>query len=427
LSYNLFINNKWDSLISIGKKAINNNIEYFYLDYRIGIAYYAKKNYMNAAQFLEKSLRYNSDDNNAVKYLYYSYIMSNRESEAILLSGKYKFLRILKSNSKAFKVFQYIYLETGPGLSNNQKKNSKIDIDGKEKLYGEIDKYENLYYSQIGLGLRFGKRISIYHSFSNIIIDNQKEICYGINPPYDMTDVVITNNYKLFQNSYYINCRIQFINGFSVIPGFHFINDKFSKLNKNFIIVQPPLNDNNFSFNTKMINNYIYSLNIIKNISKFVFKLSGSYSAIDTFGFSQAGLDITFSPLGNNTFFLNSGISSVKDLSLKNNQKGNLILKEAAGFKILPALWCNFAVTLNNLTMSNESNGLVVYNVPDQILSKYEINILFIVNKEIELSLMYQFIKKENDYQQYIYSDSFLINKTFYSNNLIITGIKWKL
>ena len=46
-SFKFYNDKEWDSLIYIGRQALNNDIEYFYLDYRIGKAFFEKKNFMN--------------------------------------------------------------------------------------------------------------------------------------------------------------------------------------------------------------------------------------------------------------------------------------------------------------------------------------------------------------------------------------------
>ena len=44
-SYQLYLDKKWPELIKFGNKAIHLGYDYFYLQMRIGIAYYEKKNY----------------------------------------------------------------------------------------------------------------------------------------------------------------------------------------------------------------------------------------------------------------------------------------------------------------------------------------------------------------------------------------------
>lgn len=42
-SYELYTQKKWDELIIVGKEALKNNFDFYYLRVRLGIAYYEKR------------------------------------------------------------------------------------------------------------------------------------------------------------------------------------------------------------------------------------------------------------------------------------------------------------------------------------------------------------------------------------------------
>ena len=44
-TYQLYLDKNWNELITYGNKAIEKGYDYFYLQLRVGIAYYEKKNY----------------------------------------------------------------------------------------------------------------------------------------------------------------------------------------------------------------------------------------------------------------------------------------------------------------------------------------------------------------------------------------------
>ncbi len=54
-TYRFYMNGNWKDLINSGKNALKNNIDYYYLRMRIGIAYYETKRYMQAAKHFEKA------------------------------------------------------------------------------------------------------------------------------------------------------------------------------------------------------------------------------------------------------------------------------------------------------------------------------------------------------------------------------------
>jgi len=72
LSYKAYIIKDWKEVKSIGSKAINQDIDYFYLRMRLGIAYYEQENYRKAAQHFDKAIDFNPDDSLATEYLFYA-------------------------------------------------------------------------------------------------------------------------------------------------------------------------------------------------------------------------------------------------------------------------------------------------------------------------------------------------------------------
>jgi len=88
-TYGLYLDKNWKDLVSLGKKGLDNGFDYFYLRMRIGIAYYELGNYRRAIPHFRKALVFNSKDQYANEYLYYSYLFSGRKADAINLSEKF--------------------------------------------------------------------------------------------------------------------------------------------------------------------------------------------------------------------------------------------------------------------------------------------------------------------------------------------------
>ena len=82
LIYRCFIEKKWDSVIVVGKQALIQDIDYYYLRVRLGISYYNKTDYSNASVHLKKAREFNSADPVIADYLYYAYRYSNKSEEA---------------------------------------------------------------------------------------------------------------------------------------------------------------------------------------------------------------------------------------------------------------------------------------------------------------------------------------------------------
>ena len=82
-TYRLYEKGEWKELTRVAREAYRQGIDYFYLRLRTGIAWYNLGNYMQAEINLEKALELNSTDRTAIEYLYYSYLMQKKGSDAL--------------------------------------------------------------------------------------------------------------------------------------------------------------------------------------------------------------------------------------------------------------------------------------------------------------------------------------------------------
>ncbi len=421
--YNSYLKKNWNDVIQIGKLAIKNNIDYFYLRERTGIAYYEKKNYRKAIIHFKKALKFDSDNNTILEYLYYSYMLSGREDDAKVLSTKFSEELCKKINVKQNKIIKNIYFEGGNSFSNNNSKNGDIDIDGNEDIRGEMDRNNDILYAHLGIKSNINSYISVYQGYSNINISKTKQI--RINDKNVRTD-----DYKLKQNEYYINSNIHLTNGLKITPAFHLINVKFASIKTVYLPPPPPPSFQLKSFSGTIYRfprkdtsfyNYLFSLSITKDISLFSISIFETYSNLNGKKQLQTGASIVYYPLGNLDLYTNTTLISIYEY------KNRFIFDQMLGFKIFPKIWLESFVTLGNLANCNEKNGFVVYNIGDKITSKKGISLIWSLSKNIELSLQYQNMKKRTSYKTYTSLNGYITtNNIKYINQTIIGGIKWK-
>lgn len=418
--YNSYLKKDWNDVIHIGKLAIKNNIDYFYLRKRLGIAYYEKKNYRKAIIHFKKALKFDSDNNTILEYLYYSYMLSGREDDAKVLSIKFSENLYKKLNIKENKIIENIYSEAGYTFSNNNSKNGNIDIDGYENIRGEMDRNNDILYAHLGIKSNINNYISVYQGYSNINISKTKQI--RINNKNARTD-----NYKLKQNEYYITSNIHLTNGLKITPAFHLINVNFTSIETKYTIYHPPWEPKptiiyKYPRKNTSFYNYLFSLSITKNISLFSISMFETYSNLNDKRQFQTGTSIVYYPLGNLNLYTNTTLVNIYEY------KNRFIFDQMVGFKVFPKIWIEGFVTLGNLTNYNEKNGFIIYNIPDKITSRKGISLILPLSENIELSLRYQNIKKRTSYKTYTSLDNYITtNNIKYINQTIIGGIKWKL
>ena len=72
-TYSLFLEKNWDQLIELGTTSLNQGLDFYYLYYRLGIAYFHKKNYIKAIEHFDNALVFNDSDPYLLEYKYYSF------------------------------------------------------------------------------------------------------------------------------------------------------------------------------------------------------------------------------------------------------------------------------------------------------------------------------------------------------------------
>jgi tetratricopeptide (TPR) repeat protein len=459
-TYDLYFQQKWDSLILVGKIGIKNDIDYYYLRYRMGMAYYYKGKYIKAIQHFEKARKFNTMDTTLYEMLYYSYVFSNRYPDAKVISKKFtenQFQRIILQNEGAkdnnlkkesysknnnlevdsvtssvrkMKVIEAIYTEGGYTISNNFKLNSDKAAPKKPgrpdtSFRNETDLFGNEIYFHLGLQHRIGKSITLYHGYNYINFTKLKT---------SKTNIIKTDEYHLIQNEYYLKAIINIKNVINIIPAFHYINVGFTTFYPSLkTSVAPPVWI--YPENTVKLNNFIGSLTISKDFSIFSPSISLSFSNLNNIYQSQAGLSFGIYPLGNldfysftsaTGFFQGPGVGSMFRSKLSEKR---IIISETIGGKLYKNLWGTASFYYGNMQNFNDKNAFVVYNTTDIINYKLDISLLFVISKRFDVSLTYGFSDMETPLKKYSSPLQSTPSLTYlkYQNNSIIGGFKWKI
>lgn len=372
-SYQLYTDKNWGELIKYGKKAVKAGYDYFYLEMRIGIAYYEKKNYSIAESHFKKALTYSSDDALALEYLYYCFIFNGRNEEARMLSKKFNSELAQKTSTDKQSSIGFIMFECGTKESDSIK------------YYNAGTKTRSNYfnpptYAQLGLNHYIKRRFSVFHAFTYF---NQENFLG-----------VIT------QAQYYIKSSIPIKNNWLISPAFGWINIQFKT---EFTPIPPPgykgppipkqtnisQNDyymgslaiqkifgrltlslgttvSNFSNQTQLNHNGFFALNVFGN-SKLILGCSEYVHTID----SYATINYATSPF--------IYIQPIKYFSIKASYITN---------------------TNNNII---EDNGYLVNNSPDLTQNRLGLLANFYIHKHFSLYGLYQLENKFEGVQQFKY------------------------
>ena len=421
LTYRYYMEQKWDSVIYIGKQALKNDIDYYYLRTRLGLSYYALKHYIPAITHLAKAREFDTSDPVVADYLYYACLLANRTEEArILIPSLTRESR--PAAESVNRVVEQAGVEIGYVLSSNNTPIQTPDLMGPDSIYGETDLYGNYFYAHAGLKFHISNRIKLTTGYNYLNFSKLKYIQYV---PYTVPkqNFDTSFSYNISQNEGYAGLSWYLNKGLRILPAFHFINVRYPNTRVTF---------DNFAYRFTRTDtsfwNFMAGLTVSKEFGRVTLDLSGSWSNINNLSQKQIGGAITWYPLGNLNLYTYTTLTGF----FQKNEK-RLLLSQMIGVKITPWFWTEGSFYYGDFTNANILNGLIVYNNSDAIDYKGGVNLIFLAGKHVQLSLIYQYTQKES--KQYY----FTVNPTTkevsskpkilynpYNTHSIFGGITWK-
>jgi len=389
-SYQLYLDKKWSELIKYGNKASKNGYDYFYLQMRIGIAYYENKNYCLAENHFKKALAFSSNDELALEYLYYCYVFTGRNEEARKLSKKFSTKLGDKIGTNKLSSTDFILFEGGTKITDSSSyydKNTKANS----------NYYNPALYIHAGIGSSIKNRVSV---FSALTYFNQ---------------TTFTGIVSQFQ--YYLKSAIPVKNNWLISPAFHWINvghtaeipvATTSVTPKSRPQGSPPApQTQTIQTNT---NYFVGAFYIQKNINKFVLILGSTVSNMNGQTLLLHNGLISYSVLGNSRIVLGCTgyIHTVNSYSTINNSVSPFVY-------VRPFKKMSVKVSYLENKGSNiiEDNGYLVNNSGDLTTSRWSCLVNFNISNHFDLYGLYQFENKEAAVQNFTYH-----------YNVIVAGIK---
>ncbi len=112
-----FNQKNWKALAALGDSALAEGLDYYALRYRMGVAFYEKKDYWRSARHFGQALHFNSADPLSQEYLYYALLFSGRDDEAFFVSKKFGEALREKLQIRPVKAVDWMYAEAGRKLS----------------------------------------------------------------------------------------------------------------------------------------------------------------------------------------------------------------------------------------------------------------------------------------------------------------------
>ncbi len=405
LSY--YYASSWDSLIIFGKEAEKQGFDYYYLNYRLGVAYYYTSNFFMSSFYLNKAYKQNKSailDSFFKEKYFLSLLYSKQNMAAYNLWGVADTIENFAGiNYKGNLYFFGLYGNMVPLIESNKFRAND------NSLISQTN-YEN----SIGLaGIMYSGLIT-----KNIELDfNYNYAKLQMITAVENSNVFEIRRFTLRQNAVNIKPKYWFdrTNNISIAGGFSKVNGKTYGVVDSLDMSLGYANFSTISFMGGMQYEHVYKNSI--------WGLSG---VVSNFGKSdlqlQAGASFSWFPKGNIDFY------SITQLHAFHDGIGSLrpIFYQKVGLKLIPKLWLevigiygdvkNFTLLSNNYSyeIPNHTHGLVG--------SKF----IYVLNKHINLFLGAQYFWKYTEKEEISYSNIYDLEKINYQQINVLGGLQWK-
>ena len=388
LTYKYYLSGDWNRLIDSTNHALKKGIDFKFLRQRIGYAHFVKGNYFSSQQQYESALKMDEKDANSIYYLYLCGLYTGKTNIAnyyarLLPAETQKTLKM-----KAFKIMNSFDLEY----------NYKIS---KEPTRG------NPNYYRAGIGTQLSYRLNLYQAFSNYTQKNTS----AYNETGQLINVSSKDTSKIKQFEYFAMLNWTIKPHLNLSIGYHYLNSILSYDNTYTYTLNNErhriVKDSTITFPGHML-----CTNLTYTINRFDFGLSASVLKYDSIVTQQYGVHIGVILPGKSNIYLKSSLYGLLD-SKKVNR---LIFSQTAGGYVLRKVWLQGNLTIGNLDVFSENNGLYINNSPDPTVGRTGLTIFWNVLSNISVFGNYNYEKK-----------LILDKNTNYFQHSISSGIIWKL
>jgi len=406
-TYSQYLQKDWKGLLKTGKISLKNDIEFYYLDVRMGIAFYELKKYRKAIPYLEKAREQNRSNELVTEYLYYAYLFSGRSNDARKLT------KVLSAE-----------LKTKIGIGLNPIINA-INIDLRFENFDdyyaapsssellEQDVRTDYSYFAFGVEHLIKENSRFFWSYSKIKTDIT---IFDIGDSNEQ----ISNDSELSQNQFYFSYQNQLKYGLNLVLAANILNI----VSKGSVLVPSggwgPGGGGMLNAETRYVSNQILGYaGLRKDFANFQIGLGSSFSNLDKVLQIQPGLDLSWYPLSNTNIYLTSH-ANYRMENANSIWDNEMVIKQSLGFRLL-TFYIEPSITFGNIINYTDVNAYIVYNDNDVIKDMCEVLIYgsFFKNK---LNLFFK-------YQDYNKTNTYLLNgvdnEITYKNQTLTGGIKW--
>lgn len=410
-SYQLFLEKKWPELIQLSEEAEQQNIDFFYLQFRTGIAYYSLGKYRKANRYFLEA--YSQDQSNEwlQEYMYFSLLFSGQKLEA----NKYATLfseTVRKKIELPESGIDFLTFESSYGFNQDFEELKNRDFSSESELgedYGEGYFLKNYTYHSLDLSHRIGRVFKLNHNFTYYGVNREAIVNWG-----EQTTAPI----KTHQFNYFINPVLLIGKKLNVSPSLTVIwgtSDVYAgRLINNFT-------EKEFNMTKVTYDDVVFSTGIWSSFGDFSPGVELNIGNINHTDLTQLSAWVAYYPLSNAKLYFTPKIYFKSDA-------------DGFGFNTI-GITCGATIGKVHITaqylsgeMENfvESAGYTIFNLPGVSDRKIMGSIYFPLHQKYRFVLRYINRTVMEKYQVYTLGKR---SKTIEYNYIITTvtaGVSWK-
>ncbi len=409
VSYELYLQGKWAELIDYSKEARQQDIDFFYLQARTGIAYYNLKKYRTASEWFLKAWENDQSFEWLQEYLYYSLLWGGRASEAYKSAGNFSPAMQDKIGFSAKKItkvgFEAGYsfnpdFETLTTATHGQQAGVGED-------YGEAYYLKKYHFESFDLSHRITPGISLNHNLTYVGLNREQRIDWGDKNIFPA---------KTNQFQYFVNPNLILWKKLYVSPALSLIWGDFSYANGG-------ISSNRRFFGNAAIyyRDLVFSTSVWSHFGNISPGMEYNYANIGNSGFRQYSAWLSVYPFSNLNFYFTP---RAYFKSSEENGFGFNTFGVSGGAQLGPV---HFYGQYLSGEMENfiESGGYVVSNFPGISEQKFSGSLYFPTGKKYQFVLRYLSQDVTETYKVYtnqVESNSVIYN---YMKHTLTAGISW--
>jgi hypothetical protein len=356
ISYHFYMTGNWDALIETGELSLANDIDFKWLQQRLGYAWFMKKQYFRSMKHYEQSLQFDQSDETSHLYLYYIGLNTGNISYARAHAGKLSEETQKQIGYKSTKIV------------------NAIDFEYNLKISQETELRDNAHYMRIGINALPANNMNLYLSTAryNQLFDYTKE----------------SNQQEIYGSLQYT-----FTPGTSITFAYQHAKSQ--------VFADP---------DTSRINGNLFFGKIKQQLNRFDASLTYANFNNQWTKSSQSGFHLGTAFSGRKHIYLKSSLFLINESGFNfNNVEYNynrLIFKQTAGFNPFTNIWTDAFLVIGDQYCFADLDGLYIYNNQDPTKFKAGFTTSVSIGKHLSVSMSFNFDKKyiyqyEQNYYQY--------------------------